>query len=262
LPGEIFSLEEKMDLITQQNHLKELATTLSKSTMVPTAFRGKPIDAFVVILQGQELGLSPMQSLNSIVVIQGKPTLSAQLMLALCRSKLKDFSLSIVQDQESVTAIGKRGEDSFESTWNKGKAEAMGLTGKDNYKKQLVTMLRWRAVSEVCRILCPDVLMGIYATEEFLDLEEKVIKIASEPDDVEIYHTKRREENPELYQIGAPTYEVANGKFRGQQLQNIVTCDLVDYYDTLEARIRENKGKQWEVELAESIRVFLDNEGV
>jgi hypothetical protein len=250
------------DLAIQHNNLKELAMTLSKSTMIPAPFRAKPIDAFVVILQGQELGLSPMQSLNSIVVIQGKPTLSAQLMLALCRSKIKDFSLSIKQDAESATAVGKRGEDTFESTWTKDKAAAMGLISKDNYKKQLVTMLRWRAVSEVCRILCPDVLMGIYATEEFLDLEEKVIKIEAEPNDVDLYHVKRREENPELYEIGAPTYEIANGKFRGQQLQNIVTCDLVDYYDTLETRIRENKGKQWEVELAESIGKFLESEGV
>ena len=248
-----------MDLITQQNHLKELATTLSKSTMIPAAFRAQPIDAFVVILQGQELGLSPMQSLNSIVVIQGKPTLSAQLMLALCRAKVKDFSLSVKQGTEEVTVVGKRGEDSFESTWDKNKASAMGLLGKDNYKKQLVTMLRWRAISEVCRVLCPDVLMGVYATEEFQDVEGEVIKIQPEPNDVDLYHIERAKEHPEKYEAGHPEYEVANGKYRGKALQDIIVDELIAYADDLETRIAENKGKKWEVELLFSIKKYLES---
>lgn len=248
-----------MDLIAQQNHMKELATTLSKSTMIPAPFRGKPVDTFVVILQGQELGLSPMQSLNSIVVIQGKPTLAAQLMLALCRAKLKDFSLSVKQDKESATVIGKRGDDTFESTWDKDKAAAMGLLGKDNYKKQLVTMLRWRAIAEVCRVLCPDVLMGVYATEEFSDLDGDVIKIEPKDCDVEIYHQERKEQHPEKYELGNPEYEVANGKFRGKSLYQIDETELINYFDTLEARISENKGKTWELELASSISMYLES---
>jgi hypothetical protein len=257
--GGAFFFGGKMDLIAQQTHLKELATTLAKSTMIPAAFRAKPIDAFVVILQGQELGLSPMQSLNSIVVIQGKPTLSAQLMLALCRAKIKDFSLSVKQEAESVTVTGKRGDDSFESTWGKDKAAAMGLLGKDNYKKQLVTMLRWRAISEVCRVLCPDVLMGVYATEEFQDLEGEVIKIEPKECDVEIFHQERKEQHPEKYELGNPDYEVANGKFRGKALKDIEEAELIEYFDTLEARIAENKGKAWELELASSISMYLES---
>jgi hypothetical protein len=248
-----------MDLIAQHTHLKDLSTTLSKSMMIPQAFRGKPIDAFAVILQGHELGLSPLQSLNSIVVIQGKPTLAAQLMLALCRSKVKDFSLSIKQTNDSVTATGKRGQDEFESIWDKEKATAMGLINKDNYKKQLVTMLRWRAVSEVCRILCPDVLMGIYATEEFEDLDGEVIKIKPEPNDIDLYHEERKEKHPEKYASGDPEYEVANGKFRGKALKDVDVKELTNYFDELEKRISENKGKPWEVELSHSIRTYLES---
>jgi len=247
-----------MDLIVKNNHLKELSTTLAKSSLVPAAFRGKPVDAFLAILMGDELGLSPIQSLNSIVVIQGKPTLSAQLMLGLCR-KVQGFSLSIEQGEDYVVAKGKRGEDTFDSKWDIEKAKAMGLTSKDNYRKQLVTMLRWRAVSEVCRILCPDVLLGVYATEEFLDSDgdHDVVKIQPEPNDVELFHIERAKEHPEKYEVGNPEYEVANGKFRGKQLKEINTDELLEYYDTLEARFRDNKAKPWEVELMNSIRIFI-----
>lgn len=249
-----------MDLVTTDK-LKELSVTLAKSTIIPRQFQGKPIDAFVVILQGQELGLSPMQSLNSINVIQGKITMAAQLMLALCRAKVKDFSLSVRQSSDSVTAFGKRGDDVFESIWDKDKAAAMGLLGKDNYKKQLVTMLRWRAIAEVCRILCPDVLMGMYAIEEFQDLDGSVVKIDPEPNDVDLYHIERAKEHPEKYESGHPEYEVANGKYRGKALREVDETELAEYHDTLQQRITENKGKKWEVELLSSISTYLESIG-
>jgi hypothetical protein len=45
-------------------------------------------------------------------------------------------------------------------------ASAMGLVGKDNWKKQPVVMLKWRAISACCRVVFPDVIQGMYMTEE------------------------------------------------------------------------------------------------
>ena len=237
--------------------------TLSKSSLVPYSLRGKSADIFAILVMGQEIGVPPMQALNSISVIQGKPTMGAQLLLALCRSKVKEFSLSIevlaTGKDSSVRAHGKRGEDSFVTTWDMDRAARMGLIGKDNYKKQPETMLKWRAVSEVCRTLCPDAIAGFYAKEELIDFDGKEIEIEPEPNDVDVYHQKLKEENPTHYEIGHPDFMVQNAKFRGKQLKDIDDEELVSYYDTLEARSKKQKLKDWEAELMQSIALYMES---
>ena len=49
-------------------------------------------------------------------------------------------------------------------------AKKMGLDGKDNYKKQPLTMLQWRAISGVARLACPEALYGVaYTADEIRD---------------------------------------------------------------------------------------------
>lgn len=156
------------------NRQMHVAHTLSKSSIVPVHFRGKPDDIFACVMLGSELGFQPMMSLNSIVMIQGAATLKAQTMLAVVKSKCKDAIISIDVDEEKKIATVKGQRDSsdpgYTSVWDLSKAKAMGLTSKDNWIKQPTTMLRWRAVSEMCRMVFADILMGIYSTEEFEDI--------------------------------------------------------------------------------------------
>jgi len=156
------------------NRQMHVAQTLAKSSIVPTHFRGKPDDIFACVMLGAELGFQPMLSLNSIVMIQGNATLKAQTMLAVVKSKCKDAIISIEVDEEKKIAIVKGQRDAsdpgYTSTWDLSKAKSMGLLGKDNWLKQPTTMLRWRAVSEMCKMVFADILMGIYSTEEFIDI--------------------------------------------------------------------------------------------
>ena len=57
----------------------ELAKALASSDLLPPHYRGKPANVLVGIGYGHALGLAPLVALNAITVIQGKPTLSAQL---------------------------------------------------------------------------------------------------------------------------------------------------------------------------------------
>ena len=88
---------------------KSLATTLSQSLLLPDALRGKPSDVFVMLLTGRELGLSPMQSIRSIAVIKGKPSLSAELMAVLVRRQ-RDVCLyfSLVTSTDSVATLDRK----------------------------------------------------------------------------------------------------------------------------------------------------------
>jgi hypothetical protein len=55
-------------------------------------------------------------------------------------------------------------EDTVGYKWSE--AVSMGLTGKDNWKKQPSVMLYWRAFSKGANRVCPDLISGMYTTEE------------------------------------------------------------------------------------------------
>ena len=59
---------------------------ISKSEMCPKGYRGKPFEVMCAIQYGHELGFSPFQALQSIAVINGKPSVYGDGLLALCQS--------------------------------------------------------------------------------------------------------------------------------------------------------------------------------
>src|SRR5262245_9970035 len=60
-----------------------LAQLLSKSNLVPEDFRGKPENVLVALQLGAEVGFPPMQALQSIAVINGRPSIWGDGFLAL-----------------------------------------------------------------------------------------------------------------------------------------------------------------------------------
>ena len=98
---------------TKFNQAVKLSGTLAKSTVVPMHFRNKPEEIFACLVLGAELGFNPMQSLNSVVFIQGTATLKASTMLALARAKVKDLSVDIKEEKDEVVVTIKRGSDTY-----------------------------------------------------------------------------------------------------------------------------------------------------
>ena len=85
-----------------------LAERVASSALMPAAYKNKPTDAAIAMLYGVEMGMSPMTSLQRIVVINGKPTLDAQGMVALIRQAGHSISGDI--SAEKATVKGKRGD--------------------------------------------------------------------------------------------------------------------------------------------------------
>jgi len=183
----------------QQNNLSDFCNKLSKSKMVPMIFQGKPDDIYVTILMGNELGISPIMALQSICVIQGSVTLKVQTMNSVVRSKCPSAIIDIKIDHSKrearVNAKRSANDIGYESLWTMDMAKQMGLAGKDNWIKQPLNMLKARALSDALRAVFPDILMGLYSSEEMSDIElspndysTKVesIKIESEPATKEI----------------------------------------------------------------------------
>ena len=66
--------------------MMRLAETLAGSNMVPKNYRGKPADALAALLWGQEVGLSPLQALQGIAVVNGRSAVGGGATLALVRA--------------------------------------------------------------------------------------------------------------------------------------------------------------------------------
>jgi hypothetical protein len=171
-----------------------LAEQLSKSKLLPTALQGKPADTLVVLISGHELGLSPMQSIRGLHVIQGKASMSSDLMQALVVSKsdICHWFRLVESTEEHATyeTLRKGHPEPVSMTYTVEDARKADLINKDNWKRHRAAMLRARACSALCRAVYPDLMMGVYTldeSEEFADpeilniTEEVISHVPSEP---------------------------------------------------------------------------------
>lgn len=145
----------------------KLAQRVNSTPFVPRAMIGKPEHVLACVLYGHELGLGPMQALNSIHVIEGRAAASPELMRALVAKA--GHRIDITENtNEACTMKGSRVDTGAEATvrWTIKDAQAANLAGKDNWKKYPRAMLAARATSELCRLLFPDVIAGLSYTPE------------------------------------------------------------------------------------------------
>jgi len=145
------------------------ANILIKSGMLPKAY-DKPESVLVACSIGAELGFSPMQALQVINVIDGRPTVGLNGMLALCAKHGGELTVNEHTDKVcslTVTRVGR--VNPHTETYSIGDAATAGLAGKANWAKMPKQMLYARAASAAIRRVFADVLSGLYSTEEMQD---------------------------------------------------------------------------------------------
>ncbi len=148
-----------------------VAEKIAKTTFVPKAYRGQPEAVVAGILYGREIGLGPMQALQKVHIIDGKPSLAAEEMLAQMR---RGGVVILASESTSERAMihARRSDTGEEATveWTLQDAIDAGLTGKDNWAKYRIDMLWARCVGRLCRRLGSDLVGGmVYAAEEMQD---------------------------------------------------------------------------------------------
>jgi len=149
-----------------------MADYLAKSDMVPKDFKGKPDNCLVAIQWGAELGLKTMQAIQNIAVINGRPSLWGDVMLALVRaSPLCEYVVETVTDQGATCKVKRRGEPEQSREFTVADATAAGLIGKDGpWKLYRKRMLQMRARAWALRDVFTDVLKGLNMAEEAMDM--------------------------------------------------------------------------------------------
>lgn len=161
--------------------LHKTAKALVSTGFLPQSIK-TPEQAIAIILTGRELGIGTMAALNTINVIQGKPTISPQLMLALIErsGQLENIQIEPHNGNAIRCTMKRRGRSPHTEYFGETEAAAMGLAGKDNYKKQAATMYKWRAVAACARVVFPDVILGLYLPDEMgadVDSDGEVVEL-------------------------------------------------------------------------------------
>lgn len=137
--------------------------------------------AMVKIMAGKEMGLGSFDSMRSMNIIQGKVTMTAELMARRVKaSGVWDYYP--VHNTESLCALQFTKHDKPVGepvTFNMDDATRMGLAGKDNWKKQPAVMLFWRCFSKGARMHCPHLIGGAYLPDEISETQAtaKVVEL-------------------------------------------------------------------------------------
>lgn len=153
---------------------QQICKMLAGSGVVPQSYAGRPRDIFVAISMGLEIGLKPLQALQGIAVINGRPTIWGDALIGLVRRHPDCVSIQETFDVETQTATctaTRRGQPPHTQTFSAAEAKAAGLLGKKGPWSQYPRrMLQMRARSWCLRDLFPDALKGLSSAEEIIDV--------------------------------------------------------------------------------------------
>lgn len=166
----------------------EFSKMIASSGMVPQSYRNKPQDILVAVQWGYEVGLQPMQALQNIAVINGKPSVYGDSALALVKAdpRCRGVKETIEGEGDKMNArcvvrraYGDEIEET-EATFSVDDAKRAKLWGKTGpwtqYPKRMLAM---RARGFAIRDAFPDAMRGMITAEEAQDYPTK-----GEPRDV------------------------------------------------------------------------------
>ena len=157
----------------------QLAKALSQSTIVPKEYQGNEANAMVAIEIAQRLQTSPLMVMQNLNVIQGRPSWSAQFLIAMVNGSGKyemELQFDEKQDEKGKpfscqcwTMRHGRKVTGIKITMDM--AEKEGWLRKNGSKWQTMpqVMLRYRSASFFARMNCPELTLGYYSKDEVLD---------------------------------------------------------------------------------------------
>lgn len=151
----------------------ELANILADSSIVPKDFIGKPGNVLVAIQWGMELGLKPMQAMQNIAVINGRPSIWGDALLALVlASPVCEYVQEWEENGTAFIKVKRRGKPEDIQHFGDAEAKQAGLIGKQGpWGQYPQRMKKMRARAFALRDNFADVLKGIPVAEEVMDIE-------------------------------------------------------------------------------------------
>lgn len=256
--------------------MQEMAKALAPATILPAVLKQSPANLVVIMMTGAELGMSPMQAVRSIHLIDGKPVLSADAIAAMCmRHRDVCEELTLVESTDTkATYRAKRAGASQPVTlsYTIEQAGKAGLAGRGTWAKHPAAMLRARCIAAICRAVFPDLAAGLYDADsaELGDAptERDATPAKSETIDTtatvaaakEAVKAKRR---MNVVDVPAPTppkseptpaIVVGFGPHKLKAVTALAATELLESIDMAESKLKAEPGAEW----APSLRTALD----
>ena len=157
----------------------QMAKALANSTVVPKDYQNNFANGLVAIEIAQRLQTSPLMVMQNLNVIQGRPSWSAQFLIAMVNGSGK-YDMELQFDEKT----DEKGKPFSCQCWTERKgrkvtgiavdmdmANAEGWVQKNGSKWKTMpqVMLRYRAASFFARMNCPELTLGFYSKDEVLD---------------------------------------------------------------------------------------------
>jgi len=155
----------------------EVAKMIAHSGMVPKQYQGNTGGVLIAIQMGAELGLAPLSAIQNIAVINGRPSLWGDAVLALvmshpdCEDIVEDDHADIKKNSAATCIVKRRGRSPVKRTFSVDDAQTAGLWKKAGpWTQYPARMLQMRARGFALRDAFPDALRGIQMAEEVRDI--------------------------------------------------------------------------------------------
>lgn len=163
---------------TSFGELETFCKRITGTKMVPPAYAGKPDDAAVAIMFGNEIGLPPMTALQFVAVINGRPGVYGDALPGIAMNKRLIIDMRehfegepFKDDFTAVCQVTRPTGTVVEQRFSVADAKRAGLWDKPGpWKQYTKRMLQWRARGWAIRDAAPHGLFGMTA-EELQDMD-------------------------------------------------------------------------------------------
>lgn len=151
--------ETALALLDRADEIRAFARDIGDAGPMLPKHITSPGAAMAVVYAGAELGLSPMQSIRSLHLVEGRVVIDATTQLAMAKRAGVGVSWERSDDEEAVVVL-TQGAHSYRSRYTIQMAQRAGLAGRATWQKHPDAMLRARAITAGIRAFCPEVLGG------------------------------------------------------------------------------------------------------
>jgi hypothetical protein len=160
--------------------MERLAVSISKSNLFGMK---TPEQALALMAIAQAEGMHPATAARDFHIIQGRPALKADAMLARFQAAGGKVEWTEYTDKRVAAKFSHPQGGTVEIDWTQERAKAAGLLTRDNWKSYPRQMLRARVISEGVRTVFPGATGITYTVEEVQDMQEvtSVKAVADEP---------------------------------------------------------------------------------
>jgi len=219
------------------NEIERMAGAISKSGLFGMK---TPEQAIALMLLAQAEGQHPVTAARDYHIVQGRPVMKADAMLARFQDRGGRVEWHELSDEVARATFTHPLGGSITMSWDKARAERAGLIGRQTWKQYPRAMLRARLVNEAISSVFPGVCVGIYTPEEVEDFDAKPpidvpAKVISESE-----NEKSPEKNSPISEHD-PFTEEGRARFDAEVRDAQEGEELIHYRESLEHEWQERE---------------------